>query len=148
MEVSKFSGWCQNIPQIRVMLPPPPLWWVVEVVVVVEVPPQHHFTTTITINISCVAIYAVLSQNQLSRDLHVFDVKFLGWKWFWCQKWQINCINLVEHLNFVYGSGDYLHCFVAFWFCKKIEFYEKVSQRGRGGVACFHTLIKKFASIL
>ena len=57
---------------------------------VVVVPTQHHhFTTTTAIKISCVAIYAVLSQNQLSRDLRIFDVKFLGWKWCWCQKWQI-----------------------------------------------------------
>ena len=59
----------------------------VEVVVMVVVPPQHHhFTTTTAIKISCVAIYAVLSQNQLSRDLRVFYVKFLGWKWCWSQK--------------------------------------------------------------
>ena len=53
----------------------------------VVVPPQHHhFTTTTAIKISCVAIYAVLSQNQLCRDLRVFGVKFLSWKWCRCQK--------------------------------------------------------------
>ena len=76
------------------------------------------------IKISCVAIFDVLSQNQLSRDLRVFGVKFLDWKWCWCQKWQIwgrglHCINLVENLNFGL-FGDYLHCFVAFSFCRAI----------------------------
>ena len=36
--------------------------------------------------ISYVVIYAVLSQNQLWRDSRVFGVKFLSWKWCWCQK--------------------------------------------------------------
>ena len=31
-------------------------------------------------------MYAVLSQNQLCRDLRVFGVEFLSWKWCWCQK--------------------------------------------------------------
>ena len=47
---------------------------------------HHHFTTTTAIKISCVAIFAVLSQNQLSRDLRVLGVNLLGWKWCWCQK--------------------------------------------------------------
>ena len=33
-----------------------------------------------------ITIYAVLSQNQLCRDLRSFGVKFLSWKWCRCQK--------------------------------------------------------------
>ena len=45
----------------------------------VVVPPQHHhFTTTTAIKISCVAIYAVLLQNQLSRDLRVILCQIFG----------------------------------------------------------------------
>ena len=29
---------------------------------------------------------SVLLQNKLCRELHVFGVKFLSWKWCWCQQ--------------------------------------------------------------
>ena len=51
---------------------------------VVVVYQHHQSTTTTAIKISCVAIYAVLLQNQLCRELRVFGVKFLNWKWCWC----------------------------------------------------------------
>ena len=87
MQVSKFPGWYQKIPQITVIL------LTITTLVVVEwwwwhhhhhyntttitlYHHHHHSTTTVTIKFSCVAIYAVLSQNYFvfSPDLRVFGV--------------------------------------------------------------------------
>ena len=60
VQVSKFPGWCQKIPQITV------IFTTITTLVVIEWwwwHHHHHSTTTVTIKFSCVAIYAVLSQN-------------------------------------------------------------------------------------
>ena len=72
VQVSKFSGWCQKIPQ-KMFFYHHHHFGGGRVVVVVLVTTNtlckhHHSTTTTTTNaikISCVAIYAVLLQNKL-----------------------------------------------------------------------------------
>ena len=85
MQVSKFPGWYQKIPQITVIL------LTITTLVVVEwwwwhhhhhyntttitlYHHHHHSTTTVTIKFSCVAIYAVLLQNYFCLAIYAFLV--------------------------------------------------------------------------
>ena len=93
VQVSKFPGWYQNIPQITVIL------LTITTLVVVEwwwwhhhhhyntttitlYHHHHHSTTTVTIKFSCVAIYAVLLQNY-------FFPRFTR---FWCQIFELKMV--------------------------------------------------------
>ena len=98
VQVSKFPGWCQKIPQIMGILPLPPLWWWQSggggTTTTNTTPPLSHSTiTTITTKISCIPIYPVLSQ---------FGVKFLSWKWCLCQKidkYELCSAHLYMHMH-------------------------------------------------
>ena len=85
MQVSKFPGWYQKIPQITVIL------LTITTLVVVEwwwwhhhhhyntttiTLYHHHSTTTVTIKFSCVAIYVFC--HNFFCDLRIFGVKFLS----------------------------------------------------------------------
>ena len=98
--------------------------------VVVVVVQHHHFTTATAIKISCVAIYAVLSQNLLSRIYaflmsNFWDGDGAGVKNYKYEVWEF-IASILLNIWILDGSGDYLRCFVAFWFCRKT--YGKKSE--------------------
>ena len=91
--------------RVVVVAPPPPLQHHHHHTLPPPPPLYHHRHHQIQL---CCDLRCFVAKLFFSRDLRVFGVKFLSWKWCWCQKHRKNC-ECCHHHSLFKGNNVIVH---------------------------------------